>query len=180
MPEHSFDDWMDAQLRNVPLPANLLARLSVNGPSAVDVAQLDVALRAVPVPPNLEDRLRRIPRRHSPPPFWRQVGMAASVFLMIGVGAIGTVAYVGGAFDDAPRVATRQATPLRRISRCWPRPRPSRPLPQPKIQRPAPEPEVEPAMIEAERLAATPAGPGAERRRGRMSRRSPRHRPSST
>mgnify|MGYP002623383662 CR=1 FL=1 len=116
MSEFSFDDWIDAQLRNVPLPPNLTERLAASGPSrppgatATQVpsdSQVEDALRDVAIPSDLQVRLRRIarPRRRSAP-MWRQVAMAASLFLVVGLGAIGYFGVVTGVFGPAaPRIA---------------------------------------------------------------------------
>ena len=99
MPEFGFDEWIDAQLRKVPLPPNLLTRLAESGPAGLaDDAQMDAELCRVEVPAHLESRLRRIPRR-GPPPLWRQVGLAASFFLMIGLLGIGYLGLLTGTFS---------------------------------------------------------------------------------
>jgi Ca-activated chloride channel family protein len=108
MPDFGFDDWIDAQLRNVPLPPNLLARLAESGPgpSKLD-AEIDAALCDVPVPPHLESRLRRITRRNGPP-FWRKFGLAASVLVMIGLGATAYVSFLAGTVGPGPRQTARR------------------------------------------------------------------------
>lgn len=108
MPDFGFDDWIDAQLRNVPLPPNLLARLAESGPgpSKLD-AEIDAALCDVPVPPHLESRLRRITRRNGPP-FWRKFGLAASVLVMIGLGATAYVSFLAGTVGPGPRPMARR------------------------------------------------------------------------
>jgi Ca-activated chloride channel homolog len=96
MPDFGFDNWIDAQLRNVPLPPDLLARLAEAGPvrdTADADARLDAALRDVPVPGYLESRLRRIARRRSAR-LWRHVALAASLFLMVSLGALGYLMFV--------------------------------------------------------------------------------------
>ena len=108
MPEFGFDDWIDAQLRNVPLPPNLLARLAESAPGANKLdAEIDAALCDVPVPPHLESRLRRITRRNGPP-FWRKFGLAASVLVMIGLGATAYVSFLAGTVGPGPRQTARR------------------------------------------------------------------------
>jgi Ca-activated chloride channel family protein len=106
MPEFGFDDWIDAQLRSVPVPPNLLERLAEAGarPHPADV-QIEAALRNVTVPVNLQSRLRRIARRGGVTPFWRQVATAASLFIAVGLAGIGYVGVITGAFDSDRQVA---------------------------------------------------------------------------
>jgi Mg-chelatase subunit ChlD len=113
MLEFSFDDWIDAQLRNVPLPPRLLERLAADGTArAPDDAELDAALCDVPVPVDLPMRLRRIARRRRSTPMWRQVALAASLFLVIGLGTIGYLGLITGAVDPAePRLPGAKQPP---------------------------------------------------------------------
>lgn len=103
------DPWLDARLRNVPLPAGMLARLnqlakeaaedsgSTEGPRiyrpnqpvplgpGITDAQMDASLREVPVPAGLCQRLERIalePRRRFG---GRQLALAASVLVAVGI-----------------------------------------------------------------------------------------------
>jgi len=57
-PEPEFERDLDARLRQVPLPAHLVARLRRT--ALVDDAGLDAALCYVAVPAGLEERLRRV------------------------------------------------------------------------------------------------------------------------
>jgi Ca-activated chloride channel family protein len=91
-----FDDWIDHQLRNVPVPPDLVWRLSEIGPEqrdakaeALDDARLDLVLRQVPIPSTLVPGLMRIARRRGPSPLAVQMALAASVLLMLGLGAVG-------------------------------------------------------------------------------------------
>ena len=114
MPDSESHDWLDAELRNVPLPNNLLARLSQAGPRlAPSDERLDAALRAVDVPIDLESRLRRIARpRYRPTPTWQRLALAASVFVIVGLGVSGYVALIGGALESGPKqIAGTSATP---------------------------------------------------------------------
>ncbi len=87
-----FDDWIDAQLRNVPVPRDLHARLRAtrtsrgnnddDGAGPLDDERLDAMLCDVRVPARLERRLRLIPRSHWPAPgMW---AAAASILILIG------------------------------------------------------------------------------------------------
>lgn len=90
-----FDDWIDAQLRNVPLPTDLLWRLAEAGRSqdnAAADARLDAVISNVPVPLDLQMRLRRIAYQRRPHLIWRPWGIAAAiVFLISAVGYLGVV-----------------------------------------------------------------------------------------
>ncbi len=110
MAESGFDDWIDAQLRTVALPPGFLERLAESGARAdPDDVQLDSELCDVAVPATLSARLRRIPRRRRIPPMWQQVGLAASLFLLIGLGAVGYLAVISGALDpDGGQIAKEQ------------------------------------------------------------------------
>lgn len=91
-----FDDWIDHQLRNVPVPPDLVWRLSEIGPEQHDAkaealadARLDLVLRQVPIPSTLVPGLMRIARRRGPSPIMVQMALAASVLLMVGLGTVG-------------------------------------------------------------------------------------------
>ena len=91
-----FDDWIDHQLRNVPVPPDLVWRLSEIGPEQHDAkaeamadARLDLVLRQVPIPSTLVPGLMRIARRRGPSPLLVQLALAASVLLMLGLGTAG-------------------------------------------------------------------------------------------
>jgi Ca-activated chloride channel family protein len=106
MPEFGFDDWIDAQLRNVPLPPNLLARLAEAGPGkGAEDAQVETALRDVAVPLDLESRLRRIARPRRSRSVWRQVALAASLLIAVGLGGIGYLGFMSGALGPGRDLA---------------------------------------------------------------------------
>ncbi len=91
-----FDDWIDHQLRNVPVPPDLVWRLSEIGPDEHDAkaealadARLDLVLRQVPIPSTLVPGLLRIARRRGPSPTFVRMALAASLLLMLGVAATG-------------------------------------------------------------------------------------------
>ena len=84
MPEFRFDEWLNAQLRNVPVPRDLHARLAASRPRSDD--ELDATLRDVPVPPHLERHLRRIAWRGRRPSMWGTLALAASVLIVLGTG----------------------------------------------------------------------------------------------
>ncbi|MEE3219280.1 MAG: hypothetical protein VX257_03405, partial [Planctomycetota bacterium] len=56
--EHNSKDWMDDEIRRVPLPEQLLVKLRAIATSKDK--DLDEALREIAVPPGLFDRLRGI------------------------------------------------------------------------------------------------------------------------
>ncbi len=102
MPDFGFNDWIDAQLRNVPLPPGLLSRLADGGPPPSHPLdeRIDAALRDVPVPADLQQRLRTITRRRRRVPLWRQVGVAAGLFGVLGLGI-----YAATRLSESPRSA---------------------------------------------------------------------------
>lgn len=121
MPEPDFhsDPWLDARLRNVPLPVNLLARLQEIG--TAETQQLDRALREVPVPDGLLDRLRDISSTPQPRfvfslperldwsgrrSTWHQLATAAAILLAVGLGSL---AIVSVALKSVDRMATNGA-----------------------------------------------------------------------
>lgn len=112
MPNFGFDDWIDAQLRSVPVPPDLLSRLAENGAAggAAD-ARVDVILRNVSVPVHLESRLRRIARHRRPSPLWLRTGLAASIFLMLALGAAGYVGLVTGTLGPGVSILAKKTTP---------------------------------------------------------------------
>ena len=113
MPNFGSDNWIDAQLRNVPVPPDLLSRLAGTGaasePNGAD-ARLDAVLRNVSVPPYLEARLLRIARRR-PRPLWRRFGLAASIFLVLGLSTAGYVGLITGVLVPGEPMFVTQATP---------------------------------------------------------------------
>ncbi len=116
MPDFGQNDWIDTQLRNVPVPPDLLARLAQCGPTAPgndDDARLDAALRDVPVPLDLESKLRRIARHRRPQPLWRQVAVAAGVFLATGLGALGAWDLINGVLQSGQTPVAQHAEPPR-------------------------------------------------------------------
>jgi len=95
----NFDHWLDAQLRDVSLPADLLARLRRTAIAGDDA--LDAAVADVPLPVGLLDRLQRIgdvPKRRRS---IMQMVTAASLFFGIGLSYLG--ATVGLLLTTAPR-----------------------------------------------------------------------------
>jgi hypothetical protein len=73
------DPWIDARLRDVPIPPGVLAR--VEKIAATSDEQLDLAIRQVELPPDLLARLDRIPRlgpRRIP---WRELSLAATLLV---------------------------------------------------------------------------------------------------
>lgn len=88
-PDYGSDGWLDAQLRNVPLPDGLLRGLT--GAAMLSDEELDAALRDVPLPPLLLWRLRRIVEAPARLIRLRQWAAAASLFLAIGFSYITAV-----------------------------------------------------------------------------------------
>ncbi len=82
-PDSNSDAWLDAQLRNVPLPDGLVARLE--RVVAAEDEQIDAALRNVRLPALLLWRLRRIVEEPTRLVRFRRWATAASVFLAIGL-----------------------------------------------------------------------------------------------
>lgn len=127
MPEPKFDDWMDAQLRNVPVPRELLKRLRDDAPGSTRVDdQIDEALRDVPVPLHLQWNLRRIARKQTTVPGWLRFGLAASVLVSLTAGAL---AYLNSS-GKAP-VASGRTAIAKTVA-----PRPARTPVVPPISRP--------------------------------------------
>jgi Ca-activated chloride channel family protein len=96
-----FDDWIDHQLRNVPVPPDLVWRLSEIRPEQHDAkaealadARLDLVLRQVPIPSTLVPGLMRIARRRGPSPLVVQMALAASVLIMLGLGTAGYLSII--------------------------------------------------------------------------------------
>ncbi len=118
MPNFGFDDWIDAQLRSVPVPSDLLSRLAENcaPPQAEAAERIDTLLRTVSVPDNLEFRLRRIARHPRPAPLWLRFGLAASIFLVLGGGVAGYMGLVTGALGQREPMLAQKALPLIRGS----------------------------------------------------------------
>jgi Ca-activated chloride channel family protein len=129
MPDFGFDDWMDAQLRNVPVPRDLHARLrsalppqdsSDPGVKYPADAELDALIKNVEVPEGMHRRLRRIPRGRLLTMAWRDASRsawaaAAAVLLLAGAGTFVALRPV-----PHPQVATavpQQAAPPTRQQR---------------------------------------------------------------
>ncbi len=118
------DPWLDARLRNVPLPAGMLQRLSQIGNPTDE--QLDAAICDVPLPPGLGERLCLIAqspeRRFGWLPVdwlpqsvdnagrsaaswtrehlgWRELALAASLLLAVGVGYLAIAPWLGRGLD---------------------------------------------------------------------------------
>jgi Ca-activated chloride channel homolog len=134
MPDFGFDDWMDAQLRNVPVPRDLHARLAAERPPQhPSDEQIDAAVRSVAVPEHLERHLRRIPWQIPAAVPWKAAALAASVLLMISAAAYLTL--WGGAAapkrqDLAVKVAPGKPSAPRKLV--------SQPVRQPEAPRVAP------------------------------------------
>jgi len=124
-----FDDWIDAQLRNVPVPRHLHARIRKAGagdrenpaapraqqPSADDLAddsRLDGLLRDVEIPAGLHQRLRAIPREDRwPRGYW---AAAASILILLSGGAYWSLRTGSPAAPE--QVAVAPASPVTRAA----------------------------------------------------------------
>jgi len=82
--EFGSDPWLDARLRDVPLPPGMMARLEQIAATSDD--ELDGMVRNVPVPSDLSMRLSRISRVRRQRFPWRELAVAATVLLLVGVG----------------------------------------------------------------------------------------------
>lgn len=168
MPDPGYDKWMDAQLRNVPLPPDLLIRLAKSTGNEDDLnARMDAVINDVPVPPGLEDRLRRIARRRTGVPLWQQVAMAASIFLALGLGAFGYLKWVSDQIGPLPTmVAATTETPAPAVT---PTPAPVAPVAQtavaqtPVAQTPVAQSAGPRAVATVPISTAGPTAPLAER-----------------
>ncbi len=87
------DAWLDAELRNVPIPPGLLGRLRQTAQQTVEMSdeELDAALRDVPMPPQLRRRLEQMGRRMTQWTWISRLAMAASLLLAVGVAIVGTL-----------------------------------------------------------------------------------------
>ncbi len=112
------DPWLDARLRNVPLPVGLLRRLEQLADP--EVLRMDRSLVDVPLPEGMLDRLRdisRLERQDSP---WRRVwarpraawAVAASLLLALGAGywTLRNFGAPSATLADPDRVATGPAS----------------------------------------------------------------------
>ena len=135
------DPWLDARLRNVPLPVGMLQRLSELANPADE--ELDAALRDVPLPAGLCQRLDRSPscrsgrlpgcRRWARGTIgirpiggavrwarqnvgWRELAIAASLLLAIGAGYLALARGWGTAGAERQRNSSDQPGPAHR----WP------------------------------------------------------------
>ncbi len=129
---YGSDPWLDARLRNVPLPAGMLARLnqlakdpgddatkaagseSAGGPKlyrpnqpvpigpGLSDDQMDMALVDVPLPLGMRKRLERISLEPRPRIAGRHMAIAASVLLAMGVGYFSRSIFLGTDTSDVP------------------------------------------------------------------------------
>jgi Ca-activated chloride channel family protein len=107
-PHESSDPWLDARLRNVPLPLDFLARLEqIADP---EIERMERALVDVPLPEGFLDRLRDVSQQPQRRVAWRGLALAASLLISIGAGYWGLTAGgwirtdgVGGGLQVAER-----------------------------------------------------------------------------
>jgi Ca-activated chloride channel family protein len=85
------DAWLDAELRDVPIPSGLLDRLRQTAEETVEMSdeELDATLRSVPMPAELRRRLERMGRRMSQWMWISRIAVAASLLLAVGVATVG-------------------------------------------------------------------------------------------
>ncbi|HTU25334.1 MAG TPA: von Willebrand factor type A domain-containing protein [Pirellulales bacterium] len=82
--EFGSDPWLDARLRDVPLPPGMLARLEQIASTSDE--ELDEIVRNVPVPADLVSRVSRFPRPRRRRYPMLELAMAAAVLVAIGFG----------------------------------------------------------------------------------------------
>jgi Ca-activated chloride channel family protein len=106
------DAWLDAELRNVPLPPGLLGRLRQTAEETVEMSdeELDATLRDVPVPPQLRRRLDQMGRRMTQWTWISRIAMAASLLVAVGVMSVGILV----TFVLAPRGVNPLADDVRK------------------------------------------------------------------
>jgi hypothetical protein len=110
-PEPNSDAWLDAELRDVPLPAGLLERLEQI--AAISDEELDAALRDVPVPSHLAATLERIGQRQLRFYKLRHLASAAAVLLALGLGYFGlVVSFLANLTPQTPPPQTRLRSEL--------------------------------------------------------------------
>ena len=85
------DAWLDAELRDVPVPPGLLDRLRQNARETVELSDedLDAALRDVSMPLELHRRLELMGRRMGQWTWISRLAIAASLLLAVGVAVLG-------------------------------------------------------------------------------------------
>jgi Ca-activated chloride channel family protein len=90
------DAWLDAELRDVPLPPGLLGRLRQTAQETVEMSDedLDATLRDVPMPPQLRRRLEQMGRRMTQWTWISRIAIAASLLLAVGVAMVGILVFV--------------------------------------------------------------------------------------
>jgi Ca-activated chloride channel homolog len=98
---------MDAQLRDVPVPPDLVDRLKAG--RAPSDEEIDARLRDVSVPAHLERHLRRIAWQSRYPSLWGRFALAASVLIVLASGAY--FALVRGIAEPEQRVVAKKTAP---------------------------------------------------------------------
>jgi Ca-activated chloride channel family protein len=85
------DAWLDAELRDVPVPPGLLDRLRQTARETVELSDedLDAALRDVSMPLALHRRLEQMGRRMGQWTWISRLAIAASLLLAVGVAVLG-------------------------------------------------------------------------------------------
>jgi len=115
LPEQPSDAWLERQLKNVPIPSSLLARIQAIPAVETDleVADLDRRLLDVALPDGLCERLRRIADYTRPRKWNASVAAAAALLLAIGLSYGGVaVSVVGAAYLRTERVSDGSVTLL--------------------------------------------------------------------
>lgn len=110
-PEPNSDAWLEAELRNVPLPGGLLERL--RRVAELSDEELDAALRAVPVPVDLPRRLQRVGERQIRWAQFRHLAAAALILVAVGLGYFGlTLSFMANLRPEPARKGPQLATQL--------------------------------------------------------------------
>jgi Ca-activated chloride channel family protein len=111
-PDSNFDAWLDTELRNVPLPAGMLARLQKV--AELSDEELDADLQAVAIPAGLARRLQRIGEREARRMRLHHAAMAALLLMAVGLGYLGlTISFLGSLRPSQPPAAHHLASQLK-------------------------------------------------------------------
>lgn len=111
-PDSNFDAWLDTELREVPLPAGLLARL--HKVAELSDAELDADLQAVAIPAGLAKRLKWIGERETRRMRRYHLATAALLLVAVGLGYVGlTVGFLASLRPSAPPAPHHLASQLK-------------------------------------------------------------------
>jgi len=111
-PDANLEAWLDAELRDVPLPAGLLARLQKV--AELSDEELDADLQAVAIPAGLARRLERIGEREARRMGLYHVATAALLLVAVGLGYLGlTISFVASLRPSLPPAPQHLASQLK-------------------------------------------------------------------